>query len=86
MCFPAEPLAALMQAPAEAKPLTAAYIRICGAGIFFIVAYKVIAAIYRCITERSIWRQSAVKTAFTNEKESRSLSGLPFFRGVMPLP
>ena len=36
-----------MQAPAEAKQLTADYIRICGAGIFFIVAYNVIAAIYR---------------------------------------
>ena len=47
LVFFAEPLAALMQAPAEAKQLTADYIRICGAGIFFIVAYNLIAAIYR---------------------------------------
>lgn len=44
--FP-RPIAVLMQAPEEAVSLTAAYIRICGAGIFFIVAYNVIAAIFR---------------------------------------
>lgn len=32
----------LMQAPAEAVELTASYVRICGAGIFFIVAYNVL--------------------------------------------
>ena len=37
----------LMQAPAEAVELTASYIRICGAGIFFIVAYNVLSAIFR---------------------------------------
>jgi putative MATE family efflux protein len=42
-------LAALMQAPAEAVDLTVSYIRICGMGIFFIVAYNVIAAIFRGI-------------------------------------
>ena len=35
----------LMQAPAEAVELTASYVRICGAGIFFIVAYNVLSAI-----------------------------------------
>lgn len=43
----ARQIALLMQSPAEAVDLTAAYIRICGAGIFFIVAYNVIAAIFR---------------------------------------
>lgn len=43
----ARPIAVLMQAPAEAVSLTAAYVRICGAGIFFIVAYNVLAAIFR---------------------------------------
>ncbi|MGN0241293.1 MAG: MATE family efflux transporter [Candidatus Weimeria sp.] len=43
----ARPIAVLMQSPKEAIDLTATYIRICGAGIFFIVAYNVIAAIFR---------------------------------------
>ena len=37
----------LMQAPEEAVELTAVYVRICGSGIFFIVAYNVLAAIFR---------------------------------------
>lgn len=47
MVFFARPIALLMQAPAEAVDLTASYIRICGAGIFFIVAYNVLSAIFR---------------------------------------
>ena len=43
----AQPISVLMQAPAEAVALTAVYVRICGAGIFFIVAYNVLAAIFR---------------------------------------
>lgn len=43
----AKGIASLMMAPPEALELTAQYIRICGAGIFFIVAYNVIAAIFR---------------------------------------
>lgn len=43
----ARPIAVLMQAPEEAVGMTAAYIRICGAGIFFIVAYNVLSAIFR---------------------------------------
>lgn len=43
----ARPIAALMQAPEEAVDLTASYIRICGAGIFFIVAYNLLSAIFR---------------------------------------
>ena len=39
--------AVLMQAPAEAVDLTASYVRICGAGIFFIVAYNLLSAIFR---------------------------------------
>ena len=40
-------ISVLMQAPAEAVELTASYVRICGAGIFFIVAYNVLSAIFR---------------------------------------
>ena len=43
----ARPVSVLMQAPAEAVEQTASYVRICGAGIFFIVAYNVLAAIFR---------------------------------------
>ena len=43
----ARPIAVLMQAPAEAVDLTASYVRICGAGIFFIVAYNLLSAILR---------------------------------------
>ena len=43
----ARPIALLMQAPTEAVDLTASYIRICGGGIFFIVAYNLLSAIFR---------------------------------------
>ena len=43
----ANPIAVIMQAPKEAVNLTSTYVRICGGGIFFIVAYNVLAAIFR---------------------------------------
>ena len=43
----ARPIAVVMQAPAEAVALTASYVRICGGGIFFIVAYNLLSAIFR---------------------------------------
>ena len=43
----ARQLALLMQVPPEALSLTILYIRICGGGIFFIIAYNVISAIFR---------------------------------------
>ena len=46
VCF-AHPISVLMQAPAEAVDLTASYVRICGGGIFFIVAYNLLSAIFR---------------------------------------
>ena len=45
----AEPLAALMNAPVEAFARTASYIRICGGGSVFIVAYNVLGSIFRGI-------------------------------------
>lgn len=45
----ARPLAILMQAPEEAVDLTVLYVRICGGGIFFIIAYNVISSISRGI-------------------------------------
>ena len=43
----ARPISILMQAPKEALELTILYVQICGAGIFFIVAYNAISAIFR---------------------------------------
>lgn len=47
LVFFAHPIAVLMQAPNEALGLTTRYVRICGMGIFFIVAYNMLAAIFR---------------------------------------
>ena len=65
----ARPISVLMQAPEEALGLTS--VRICGAGIFFIVAYNLLAAIFRglgrqlvapavcaCSLHRECFRQS----------------------------
>jgi putative MATE family efflux protein len=46
LCF-ARPLTHLMQAPEEAVELTVTYVRICGGGIIFIIAYNVISSIFR---------------------------------------
>ena len=46
VCF-ARPISVLMQAPEEALSLTTSYVRICGGGIFFIVAYNLLSAIFR---------------------------------------
>ena len=43
----ARSISVLMQAPAKAVALTASYVRICGSGIFFIVAYNLLAAVFR---------------------------------------
>ena len=43
----ARQISILMQAPAEAVSLTTGYVRICGGGIFFIVAYNLLSAIFR---------------------------------------
>lgn len=49
----ARPIAVLMQAPAEAVDVTVSYIRICGAGIFFIIAYNMLSAVFRGIGDSS---------------------------------
>lgn len=43
----ARPIARLMQAPEEALQNTVSYIRICGMGIIFIIAYNIISCIMR---------------------------------------
>ncbi|WP_455559325.1 MATE family efflux transporter [Agathobaculum hominis] len=43
----ARPISVLMQAPQEALALTASYVRFCGCGILFIVAYNVLSAVFR---------------------------------------
>lgn len=47
LVFFAQPISSLMQAPAEALAQTASYVRICGGGIFFIVAYNMLSALFR---------------------------------------
>ena len=43
----AQPIAVLMQSPEEALSMTEQYLAICGSGIFFIVAYNLLSAIFR---------------------------------------
>ena len=43
----ARPIAVLMQAPEEAVSLTTSYVRFCGCGILFIVAYNLLSAVFR---------------------------------------
>ncbi len=43
----ARPISILMQAPIEAIESTTEYVRICGCGIFFIVAYNLLSALFR---------------------------------------
>ncbi len=43
----ANPIATLMQAPEEALDETVNYVRICGSGLLFIIAYNVISCIFR---------------------------------------
>lgn len=45
----AEPVAVLMKAPPEALENTVSYVRICGAGLLFIIAYNIISCILRGI-------------------------------------
>lgn len=47
LVFFARLISSLMQAPAEALDLTVSYVRICGSGIFFIVAYNMLSALFR---------------------------------------
>lgn len=46
ICF-SRRIAIVMQAPSEAIGLTSVYVKICGGGIFFIVAYNLLSAIFR---------------------------------------
>lgn len=47
LVFFAQPIAVLMQAPQESLDLTVSYVRICGCGIFFIVGYNMLSAVFR---------------------------------------
>ena len=47
LVFFARPIAVLMQASQESLDLTVSYVRICGCGIFFIVAYNMLSAVFR---------------------------------------
>lgn len=47
MLLLARPMAILLQAPEEALDLTVLYVRICGGGVFFIIAFNVISSVSR---------------------------------------
>ncbi len=47
MLFFAREISILMQSPPEALEETVTYVRICGSGIFFIVAYNLLSAVFR---------------------------------------
>ncbi len=47
LIFFSRQIAIVMQAPSEAVGLTSVYVKICGGGIFFIVAYNLLSAIFR---------------------------------------
>ena len=59
LVFLARPISSLMQAPAEALDLTTSYVRICGAGIFFIVAYNMLSALFRGLGDLKITLNSS---------------------------
>lgn len=52
IAFPTQ-ISGMMQAPEEALNMTSSYVRICGSGIFFIVAYNVLSAIFRGLGDSS---------------------------------
>ncbi len=63
ICF-AKPISALMQAPEEALDATAAYVRICGGGIFFIT----------CLRRYSVAWATAVRRLFSLRLPALSIS------------
>ena len=50
----ARPIAVLMQSPAESLDLTVLYIRICGAGVVFIIFYNLISNIFRGLGDSNL--------------------------------
>ena len=60
------PLSALMNAPAEAFDETAAYIRICGFGSLFIIAYNLIGSIFRGIGDSKTPLMTVLIACVTN--------------------
>lgn len=50
----ARPIAMLMQSPAESLDLTVQYIRICGAGVVFIIFYNLISNIFRGLGDSNL--------------------------------
>lgn len=54
MLFAAQPLAYLMQAPEDAFSRTVDYLRICGSGTLFIVAYNVLGSVFRGIGDSKL--------------------------------
>ncbi len=79
MAFFARPLAVLLQAPEEAIDATTSYIRICGCGMFFIVAYKVISSIFRGFGD------SKMPLLFVAVACAANIAGDWFFAGLLKM-
>lgn len=90
VCF-ARPIAVAMQTPEEAVELTASYVRICGGGIFFIVAYNLLSAIFRGLGgSRSpllfvlvLLKGDALATIFSTDAEVVQ-KGFEYLKGFAP--
>ena len=90
VCF-ARPIAVVMQTPEEVVELTASYVRICGGGIFFIVAYNLLSAIFRGLGDsRSpllfvlvLLKGDALATIFSTDAEVVP-KGVEYLKGVAP--
>ena len=59
----AHPISVLMQAPKEAVELTSVYVRICGGGIFFIVAYSLLEHDVDHLTEEQLIEMLRISNA-----------------------
>lgn len=90
VCF-ARPIAVVMQTPEEVVELTASYVRICGGGIFFIVAYNLLSAIFRGLGDsRSpllfvlvLLKGDALATIFSTDAEVVQ-KGFEYLKGFAP--
>ena len=81
----AVPFARMMQAPQEAFDSTVLYIRICGAGTLFIIAFNVLGGVFRGIGNAKLPLIS-VSIACVTDILSGIFFSLAYLDGVQPAP
>ena len=79
----ARPIAVLMQAPEEAVSLTTSYVRICGCGILFIVAYNLLSAVFRGLGDSRSPLLFVLAGLFSTDAEVVR-RGFEYLRGFAP--